>query len=63
MKQKLYIGIVGFDKDFTEYELSQLLMKHAPTLRPRIRNGNAYEDSRVLLGMEYQVRSLLSNEG
>lgn len=63
MKQKLYIGIVGFDKDFTEYELSQLLMKHAPTLRQRIRNGNAYENSRVLFGMEYQVRSLLSNEG
>ena len=54
---------MGFDLDFREYELSQLLMKHAPTLRPRIRNGNTYEDSRVLFGMEYQVRSLLSNEG
>ena len=58
-KQKLYVAVAGFDKDFSDHELRQMLLRHVPTLRPHIRNENAYSDSRVSFEMEYQARSSL----
>ena len=49
------VGILGFEKVFTERNLHSLLEKYVSTVQPKIRNGIHYQDSRVIYGFDYKI--------
>ena len=60
LKNKVNIGLLGFNKDFTIKELQNLLENHLSSALPRIRNGMEYQDSKVWFGIDYNVGILIS---